>query len=245
MKMEEYYAQYQEDKILNTILENKKDGFFIDVGANDGKIGSNSFFFEQLGWKGILIEPILEFCEKMKVFRKNSEIINAAVGNPKQPTEIDFFEVEGVNVLSSLNPDVRRVEKEKGKIQKRKVQLMSLNQILGNKNVTSIDFISIDVEGLEPEVLRGIDLEKYQPRFLIIEGNYAGGDKTVDKILSKADYQPVLRTGCNDWYCKTQDPFFKELSFLDERAAAKKIRIPLNYAYRSSRKVLKKIFTRK
>jgi len=69
MTSEKYHAQYGEDKILHTIF-NKKNGYCIEVGGFDGITGSNTLFFEGLGWRCVIVEPMPDFIEKIKSIRK-------------------------------------------------------------------------------------------------------------------------------------------------------------------------------
>ena len=80
-----------------------------------------------------------------------------------------------------------------------------LDEILSNLNVKEIDFISIDVEGHELSVLKGLSLHIHQPRIIIIEDNSHGLDREVKNYLEKFGYARFNITGCNDWYARKSD----------------------------------------
>lgn len=193
-----FYSQYGEDKILNDLFKSPK-GFCIEIGGFDGITGSNSYFFEQKGWNCIIIEPIPKYFELIKSNR-SCVALNYAVSNENGYS--DFFIADSVEQLSSLTPDVKRITKFNGaKLEKITVQKRTLNSILEEQNVTNIDFITIDVEGHEMEVMKGFDIRKYTPAIIILEDNSNGLDQNMDKYMEGYDYALFKRTGCNDWYC--------------------------------------------
>ena len=71
-------------------FDHKADGFFVEVGANDPTALSQTWFLEQRGWKGVLVEPIPACCEKLRAVRKNSMVCEAAAGAPEQVGEAAF-----------------------------------------------------------------------------------------------------------------------------------------------------------
>ena len=148
---------------LNDII-NKRNGFFIELGANDGLKQSNTAFFEkEMGWNGILIEPSLEGYEKCKINRINSVCLNyACVSNDYKDDYVlgDFY---NNHLMGSVN-GVRNNSKNLIK-----VNAITLEKILDEHCNTDIDFLSLDTEGYELNILKGLNLEKYRPKFMLIE----------------------------------------------------------------------------
>ena len=105
--------------------------------------------------------------------------------------------------LSSLQRHVNDTEAEY--VGTETVQGLPLNEILAQAGHPVVDFISIDVEGLEVDVLRGLDLRKYQPPLLLIEDHLHNLD--VHFHLHRHGYKLVKRTGCNSWYIPRHAPF--------------------------------------
>jgi methyltransferase, FkbM family len=203
-------SQYGEDVLLWKFFKNKRDGFYIDVGAYDGVGFSNTYFFEAIGWNGILIEPVPQFYESCLAARPHSRVINAVVSDgKKRATEFSIAEGDnGVGTLSFAGEDKRqvgRIEKEGGRVRTTRLPSCSLNEVLTSHQGT-IDFLSIDVEGKEMDVLRGFDLNKFRPRVVIVEDNSNGVDKQVGDWFSAYDYQERFRCEHNVFYTHKDEP---------------------------------------
>ena len=202
-----FYSQYSEDSLLWKIFKGKKSGLCIEIGSYNGVDTSNTLFFEKVGWKCILVEPIKELCQQAKEFRKCT-IVNAAVISQENQKSVPFNLVKGIETLSFTTTDprhIQRIKNEGGKIEKRMVPAITMKKLIQRYNVKRIDFITIDTEGSELEVLKGFDLNRTRPRFLIVENNKGFADKSVSNYLKKYAYTHVKTTGCNDWYAQKND----------------------------------------
>lgn len=148
---------------LNEIF-NKKGGFFIELGANDGLFQSNTAFFEKkMEWSGILIEPSLEGYEKCKKNRPNSICLNYACVSNDYKDEYIEGDFKDNNPMGSINGN------RLGRQNLVKVKAVTLEKILEEHCHTNIDFLSLDTEGYELEILKGLNLDKYRPKFMLIE----------------------------------------------------------------------------
>jgi FkbM family methyltransferase len=204
------FAQFGEDVALLRFFGADYQGFYVDVGANDGVLGSNSYLLELHGWRGLLIEPSAALADACRTARPASIVVNrAAVGAPDVHT-IDFFEYSGGGPgqrhdgLSSVGrPSCyeARALAAGGRVVKSAVSAATLDAILQEYEVVApIDFLSIDVEGAELDVLRGFSLARYRPRLVIIEDNTFGQDRTVAEHLARYGYRPIARSFVNVWY---------------------------------------------
>ncbi len=162
-KFKKSYAQSGEDMILNTILNNIKKGVYIDVGANDPYFQSNTHFFYELGWQGINIDANPESIRKLNKTRKRDINIEALISNKDTKLKYFFYENSAYNgvVYNENIPSKLKYSKT--------IKSKTLSDVLNNKKVITIDFLSIDAEGHDFEVLLSIDLKKYRPKAIVVE----------------------------------------------------------------------------
>lgn len=207
MENQRFYAQFGEDKILHGLFH-KKVGTCVEVGGYDGITGSNTLFFENLGWHCLVVEPMPDFCDKIKSVRK-CEVAEVAASDKNG--EVEFYVASGVETLSTIQNNDEHFARIKSlsdkDIKKIKVNTARLDNILLERGLKDIDFLTIDVEGHEIEVLSGMSFDKISPRIVIIEDNSFGGDSQVKKSMESVSYIRFKRTGCNDWYARKDDEF--------------------------------------
>ncbi len=200
-----YYAQYGEDKNLNQIFKNKI-GTCVEVGGFDGVTGSNTLFFEKLGWRCLIVEPMPDYCKKIRSIR-GCEVAEIAASD--KVAEVEFYVAAGVETLSTIEQNEKHFARIKSlsneEIQKIKVKTARLDDILLERGFTDIDFITIDVEGHEMSVLSGMAFDLIMPRVVIIEDNSNGHDRQVNEFMQSKSYVRFKKTGCNDWYAKKDD----------------------------------------
>ena len=160
---------------LCEIFNNKKNGFFIELGANNGLIQSNTAFFEKyLEWKGILIEPSYKGYIECKKNRKNSICLNYACVSNDFNEKFIYGDFANNSLMGSINGS-RRKNNELVK-----VQAITLEKILNKYKIKHIDFLSLDTEGYELNILKGLNLDKYRPNYMLIE-------------IYKKDYENIIK----------------------------------------------------
>ena len=197
-------SQIQQDLIIDQqIFKGKSNGVFVEVGALDGFGASNTWFFEmERNWSGLLIEPNpVEFNKRNQHPRPNSIFENCAISDVEM--DINFLSIEGpCNVLSGImefynSQHLERIDRElemysnhpEGhELYSRKEQIpmkaVRLESLFSKHNITKIDFISIDVEGAELQVLNSINFDKVDINVFMIENNY-GLEKETEFLSSK------------------------------------------------------------
>ena len=165
------YSQEGEDMILNRIFENQRTGFFIDVGAHHPKRFSNTYFFYKKGWKGINIDAMPGSMRAFEKYRPRDINIEKPISSKKQVLTYYAFNEPALNGFS------KEISKSRDGLNNYKIEFTkdiettTLNDILDLKLPLkqSIDFLSIDVEGLDFDVIKSIDLKKYKPKVILIE----------------------------------------------------------------------------
>lgn len=194
------FSQFGEDLLVWKHFAYKRDGFFVEVGANDPENLSQTLLLERHGWQGVLVEPQSTCCERLRSARPRSQVFQVACGSPGQCG----MAMLQLSDAGSRLAGARASELPLGGLEQ--VRVMTLNQILEQTGNPRLDFVSIDVEGFELDVLRGFDLEQHKPSLLLVEDNLPNRLK-VHHYLKRHGYRLVKRTGCNNWYVPRCQPF--------------------------------------
>ena len=201
-----YYGQFNTDVEIKKYFSDLQIGNCIEVGAVDGVFLSNTLHFEQIGWNALCIEPVPSLFERCKNNRKNC--INYAVTNEIKD-DIEFTVVtlsDGQkSAISGLEIDNKLIESHHSynpKQTKINVKGRTLDWCIENHfNHEKIDFISIDTEGNELDVLKGFNIEKWKPKLLVIENNW--NEPEIEDYLKNFGYVKDKRIVINDFYiCK-------------------------------------------
>jgi FkbM family methyltransferase len=192
-----HYAQYNEDIILAALFSEQKNGFYVDVGANHESYHSVTKYFYDQGWKGINIEPIPRLLAEFSKKRKRDINLQLAVAQHEGQLELrDYPDYDGLSTLSDDNkndPDKVTLP-HKDYI----VQVDALKNIFEKNQVVHIDFLKIDVEGYEFEVLRSNDWKLFRPTVVCIEANHRSKDWS--KYLETNQYSRIIFDGLNEYY---------------------------------------------
>lgn len=195
---EQYYSQMMQDYVLDRFIFQKKEGgFFLDIGGNDPIWINNTFFFEKnRGWKGLAFEPIKALNDKWKSTRKTECLpfaLDCVTG------EIEFCEYE-VDSFSGFTSEVDCGAKVKSVY---KVPVRRLADVLAERGIKHVDFVSLDVEGAEMRVLNGIDFSEVTIDYFVIENNKgASREKSVREFMKEHGYRLIARLWIDDIYAK-------------------------------------------
>lgn len=221
---EKYFAQFGEDRILDAIFLHRSEGNCVEVGANDGITDSMTYHFELMGWNCLLVEPIPDLARKISQ-KRNCIVKNYAASSTEGEASFTIAEEAlGMSGLELTRKQIEAITRAGGTPKEIKVRKKTLDGILEESNFSEIDFISIDVEGHEMEVLKGFSLEKFNPRIVLLEDNSNQTDAAVQNYMKSKGYIIFKRTGVNDWYALENDREFvvpeQIKSFKEERAKA-------------------------
>jgi FkbM family methyltransferase len=192
-----------EDTVLELCKE-IKNGFFIDIGAHDGITGNNTEFLEKLGWFGICFEPHPELFLKLEKNR-NCEKYNYAIWDKED--KVNFLSIDGqVDMLSGIvesydHRHINRIQRELssygGKSQYLLVDSKKFSSVVSEKK---IDFMSLDTEGSELQILKSIDFNDYDIRVICVENNY--NDDELNNFLISKKYTLHKTFGVDQIYLK-------------------------------------------
>jgi len=161
------YSHGDEELIIRDFFGDRRDGFFVDVGANHYRVDSTTYYLEKhLGWRGIAVDAVRGFEAGYLEHRKHTRFVCFFVSD-KSDAEIEFH-VTQKNYSRRSSHD-RSWAKKYGKSVPSKVPTITLNDLLSREGVRKIDFLSVDLELGEPAALAGFDIERYRPALVCIE----------------------------------------------------------------------------
>lgn len=185
-----FYSQFNEDSFLVLNEKLPESGIFIDVGAGDPQLYSNSKHFEQKGWNVVCVEPDPRYYAKL--IRERKCVEKVAIGTKEG--NIDFWIAEDYG-LSTTTP-VSGIAYESPI----KVSCITLDRLLQEDEIDHIDVLSVDTEGTELDVLDSLNIERYQPKYIIVEYNTVGiesRENVIRKYFENRPYDVVLKTKAN------------------------------------------------
>lgn len=191
------YSQEGEDILTDRLLGGKEIGFYIDVGAHHPRRFSNTYYFYRKGWSGINFEPNPEL---FKFFLKERpRDLNFNTGLYSKPAELKYhyFEEPALNTFS-VDAAAQYQAGNHKLIKTETIAVTTLSKALEGVHVPEvIDFMSIDTEGLEGDILRAIDWNEIRPEVLLIELKYETVEQLLDservKYLKGFQYRPVSK----------------------------------------------------
>ncbi len=202
------YAYNHEDVLLRRIFGDRPDGFFIDVGANHPEVDSVTKHFSDLGWQGINVEPIPSRAMLFAAHRPTD--INLSAGISDRSGEMTFHEVVNGATLSTFDRELAAEYRARGYIVvNHQVPVLTLAQLFEQHVSRTVDFLSIDVEGHERQVLAGSNFRTWRPRVVLVESTRPGtsiaNHQAWEQILVDADYDFAIFDGINRYYVRRED----------------------------------------
>jgi FkbM family methyltransferase len=162
-----HYSEREEEWMIRDYFQDRRGGFFVDVGANHYRSNSKTYYLEsELGWSGLAIEPQREFAAEYAKYRLRAKFFPFFVDNVSNATAKLYMTKRASMVASSDKEFVKQF----GELDEvRDVPTITLANLLDSEGVQHIDFLSIDIELHEPRALAGFDIERFKPALVCIE----------------------------------------------------------------------------
>jgi FkbM family methyltransferase len=197
------YSQNFEDVILNRLFADLETGFYIDVGAQHPYYDSVTKAFYDRGWQGINIEPVKEYYQLLQEQRERDINLNLAAGEAE--LILEFYELEGTGLSTFDRQTAEEIaNKNNYKILPYQVPIKKLTDICEQYVTQPINFLKIDVEGWEENVILGHDWQKFRPIVVLLEATIPNSpvrtETKIESILASKNYEYVYFDGLNDYY---------------------------------------------
>ncbi len=197
------YAQRLEDYHLACAFAGQETGCYIDIGGGHPVADNVSYWFYLKGWSGLVVEPQSDLLDLYAHLRPRDIAVGTLVG--RHDGEADFYAVERLHGLSTTLPDNARTAVELGgKVNTVRMPMTTLAALLAKHEISQVDFLKVDVEGAEADVLAGADWSKFRPKILLVEavapGSMAQSWDDWEPALLANGYRFALEDGLNRFY---------------------------------------------
>ena len=160
-------TEHEEEWIVKDFFQNRRDGVFVEVGANHHQKGSNTFYLETvMGWSGVAIEPQVRFASGYQEHRPRTTFVPLFISDVSNQTATLY-----VTHTSSVASGVREFTEAFGAVTPTTVNTSTLDDVLDRLNITHIDFLSLDIELYEPQALAGFSIERFSPELVAVEAH--------------------------------------------------------------------------
>jgi FkbM family methyltransferase len=162
-----HYSEGEEEWLIRDFFQDRRNGFFVDVGANHYRIASKTYYLESvLGWSGLAIEPQQKFARDYAKYRPRTRFFPLFVSSVSNEHAKLYILKADSSVASSNEAFVRSFGVPD---EVRSVRTVALNDLLDREGVGRIDLLSIDIELHEPDALMGFDIDRFKPALVCIE----------------------------------------------------------------------------
>lgn len=183
------YSQEGEDMILRRIFETVETGFYVDIGAHHPRRFSNTYFFYKKGWSGINVDATPGSMKLFKQIRNKDINIEAAIAEEEKELTFFMFKEQALNTfdaeLSIIRSNTQPI------INQKKIYTVTLKKILSENLLKhqKIDFLTVDVEGYDLEVLKSNNWQLFRPEYILVECLELNMNKIHDNLIYNFLYQ--------------------------------------------------------
>src|SRR6266581_2478754 len=204
------YSQEGEDMVLERIFAGKKGGFYVDVGAHHPRRFSNTYFFYRKGWKGINIEPNREAIHAFQSERKRDTNLQCGISDRPGRLMYYSFDEPALNTFDQALAKSRIASTPYKLVGTSAIPVERLDAIL-SKHVPAncvIDFLSIDVEGLDLSVLQSNDWRRFRPRCVLVEALGSSVEEAMEghiyQFMKNQRYELLAKTFNTLIFCEKE-----------------------------------------
>jgi FkbM family methyltransferase len=203
------YSQRFEDLYLMRCFAGRERGFYIDIGAGHPVYDNVSFAFYLKGWSGIAVEPNPRLARLAEAIRPRDRTINGLAGSV--PGEAAFYLVDDYHGFSTTSAEnAATAQSEFGKSSQPMMRpVMTLKQLCDAHAVGPIDFLKVDVEGAEPDVLAGGDWQRHRPKVIVVEAlapfTQAPAWDAYEPLLASHGYGYAFFDSLNRYYVAAEE----------------------------------------
>ena len=177
-------SQFAEEWIIRDFFHDRRDGVFVDVGANHYRDASTTYYLEtSLGWSGLAVEPLTQFAADYKVHRPKTTFAPFFVSDASDETA-KMYVLDAHTVVSSA--DRSFTERTGANPREIVVPTITLNDLLPKNRIQKIDFLSMDIELSEPKALAGFDVRRFRPELVCIEAHSEVRQQILDYFAHNA-----------------------------------------------------------
>ena len=214
--MQVSYSQEGEDLILNSVFGSQKSGFYVDVGAHHPKRFSNTYIFYRRGWRGINIDAMPGSMVLFKKVRSRDKNLEIPILKERKKMKYYHFNEPALNGFSGELSQQRDGRGDYKVVKVEELEGFPLRDIL-NKHIKTdahqIDFMSIDVEGIDLEVLESNDWDHFRPKVLLVELR----NSSLESVSSDPIYRYLLGKRYFIFAKSAQTVFFMSEEYMIER----------------------------
>jgi FkbM family methyltransferase len=169
------YSQFDEELVIREFFQDRRQGFFVDVGAGDYQRFSTTFYLEKhLGWQGLAVDALASHAPGYAAHRPRTKFLNYLVTD-RAKGKGAFFESIGFKEFSSADRQVAEKQLDfvygRATVLEHEVPSITLTRLLEQQKIERIDFLSMDIEEHEPQALAGFDIERFQPKLVCVEAH--------------------------------------------------------------------------